>query len=87
MTMSDPESNKTKVESHKKKQREWIVSELRKKAPNEKGIGCFLCKWIVEDLDRGGPLTGWPIDFNGSAIFPRAGKLEHIRLEGFLLPT
>lgn len=85
--MEKPESNKATIEEHKKKQREWIISELKRKVPNQDGVGCFLCKWIVEDLARGGPLTGWPFDSNGGAIFPRAGKIDHIRLEGFLIPT
>jgi hypothetical protein len=85
--MENSESKKDMIEGHKKKQREWITSELKKKAPDKDGVGCFLCKWIVEDLARGGPLTGWPFDSNGGAIFPRSGKIDHIRLEGFLIPT
>jgi len=40
---------------------------------------------IVEDFDLHGELTGHPKDSNGQAVFPRAGKIEHIRLENPVL--
>lgn len=61
-----------------------MVDAFRKKIPNAQGVGCFLCKWIVEDFDLHGKLTDYPKDFNGNGIFPYKGKVEHIRLE---LPT
>jgi hypothetical protein len=42
---------------------------------------CWLCKWIREDLDTNGKLTGYPFDYNGGATFPVDGKLKHLRLE------
>jgi hypothetical protein len=42
---------------------------------------CFLCSWIRQDLDLNEQLTGWPLDWNRSAIFPIDGKLVHILLE------
>lgn len=47
--------------------------------------GCFLCRWILEDLERHGKLTDvWPEkNHDGSVLFPAKGKLNHIWLEGF----
>jgi hypothetical protein len=87
MSLNEGEKKQSPRDEKVKKQREWIVSELKKKIPDAHGVGCFLCKWIVEDLARGGPLTGYPFDANGAPIFPRGGKIEHIKHEGFLLPT
>jgi hypothetical protein len=87
--MSSSEEKKqaeTQDERHKK-QRELIISEVRKRAPDAKGIGCFLCKLIHEDLERNPKLTGYPNDTNGASIFPRAGKIEHLKLEGIYLPA
>lgn len=42
---------------------------------------CFLCSWIRQDLDQNEQLTGWPLDWNRSAIFPVEGKLMHLLLE------
>jgi hypothetical protein len=59
-----------------------VIQELKKRSPK-----CFLCKWIVENLEQSGKLTGYPVDHSGAPVFPRAGMIAHIRLEGFLLPT
>ena len=42
---------------------------------------CFLCKWILKDLDDHGKLTGWPYDYNDKADFPVESKLAHLGLE------
>jgi hypothetical protein len=42
---------------------------------------CFLCSWIRQDLDQNEQFTGWPLDWNRSAIFPVEGKLVHLLLE------
>lgn len=42
---------------------------------------CFLCRYIVEDLQQNGKLTGHPKDWAGSGLFPVEGKLVHILLE------
>lgn len=39
------------------------------------------CKWILEDLEQHGRLTGWPLDAFGKADFPVSAKLRHIALE------
>lgn len=74
------------LDEKKKRQREWVISELRKKIPQGDGPGCFVCKLIVEDLDLHGKLTGYPLDAMGSPTFLRSGKIDHLRLEGFLIP-
>lgn len=43
---------------------------------------CFLCAWTLKDLEKNGKLTNWPLDYNGSPIFPRTGKESHLKLEG-----
>ena len=47
---------------------------------------CFLCAWILKDLEKNGKLTNYPLDYNGSSIFPRTGKESHLKLEGLEVP-
>lgn len=54
-----------------------IVAELRKRAAS-----CWLCAWALADLEDDGKLTGWWKDVEGKPMFPRAGELNHLRLEG-----
>lgn len=42
---------------------------------------CFLCRFIVEDLEKNGKLTGYPKDWAGGGTFPIEGKLIHVLLE------
>lgn len=44
--------------------------------------GCFLCGWILRDLNDHGKLTGWPYDYNDKSNFPVESKLAHLGLEG-----
>jgi len=69
------------IEEGRRRRRERIIQQLEQRAES-----CFLCKWILEDIRANGALTGYPLDANGQAVFPRAGKVEHIRLEGFAIP-
>jgi hypothetical protein len=87
MISSDEKKLTETQDARRKKQRDWILSEVRKRIPDAKGVGCFLCKLIYEDLERNPKLTGYPNDANGASIFPRAGKIEHLKLEGLYLPT
>lgn len=49
---------------------------------NEDAPGCAPnCKWILEDLELHGKLTGWPLDSMSSPVFPIAGKILHIAAE------
>jgi len=47
----------------------------------DRSEACFLCKWIAQDLDQNEKITGWPLDWNKSPVFPIEGKLIHILLE------
>ena len=42
---------------------------------------CFMCRWIVEDFEKNGKLTGHPNDFMDAGTFPRSGKESHAKLE------
>lgn len=61
---------------------EKLLETLKKKSPGKGGRGCFQCKLILEDLKKNGKLTGYPFDFNGAPVFPKEGKLAHLRVEG-----
>jgi hypothetical protein len=63
-----------------------LKEKLRLRVPNSADVGCFLCKWILEDLEKNGTLTkGYPeICADGKPLFPIEGKVEHLVLEGFL---
>jgi hypothetical protein len=87
MNSSDEKKRAEIQDARRTKQRDWILSEIRKRIPDAKGVGCVLCKLIYEDLEQNPKLTGYPNDANGAPIFPRAGKIEHLKLEGLYLPT
>ena len=53
-----------------------LRAELSRLAPK-----CFLCKWILKDLDDHGKLTGWPYDYNDKPDFPVESKLLHLQVE------
>ena len=40
-----------------------------------------MCRWIVEDFETNGKLTGYPNDFMDAGNFPRSGKEVHAKLE------
>ena len=47
---------------------------------------CFLCRWIAQDLEKHGQLTSWSPgdgDLSFGNIFPKSGKILHIKLERF----
>jgi hypothetical protein len=57
------------------------VSKL-KGALIDKAPGCFLCKWILEDLHLRGELTDHPKNANlEKPLFPEAAKVAHLKLE------
>jgi hypothetical protein len=49
----------------------------------EKGeqVGCFLCRFILEDMQANGKLTAYPKDAEGKGAFPVEAKVRHITLE------
>lgn len=81
MRSQDVAKSQTPQDQKRERDRRQIIETLRRRAPSEAGVGCFLCKLIVEDFDLHGTLTGHPKDSNGHGIFPQVGKAEHIRLE------
>lgn len=46
---------------------------------------CFVCGMILRDFKENGKLTDGPRDWAGSGVWPAAGKLKHLALEGFSL--
>lgn len=66
------------------KQVEEIKELLRKRVPkDEDSPGCFLCKWILLDLEaHGGKLKGWDLDLFGKPVFSKGGEIAHLKLEG-----
>lgn len=64
---------------------EELMRRLKPRIPDQNGVGCFLCKWIHEDLEKNGKLTDAhpPKNIDGSTLFPADGKKKHLVLEGF----
>jgi hypothetical protein len=62
-----------------------LKAALRARSEKLPETGCFMCRWILEDLERHGRLTDeWPTkNHDGSPLFPASGKLIHLKLEGF----
>lgn len=61
---------------------EKLKAALTGKAPT-----CFLCKWILEDLEKNGCLTDYPPNENlmEKPLFPAAAKVAHLKLEKITL--
>lgn len=79
--MKSQDDAKSPQDLKKERDRRLIIDSLRVRIPDQAGVGCFLCRLIVEDFDLNGTLTNHPKDSNGQGIFPYQGKAEHIRLE------
>lgn len=62
-----------------KEQIDHMKPLLKKRIPVGEGPGCFLCKWIYEDLEKNERLTGYP---NGD--FPETGKYKHLKVEDMI---
>ncbi len=59
-----------------------LKDELWIRVPDESGIGCILCQWILQDLEaHGGKLKGWLPDIFEKSIFQKVGELDHLELE------
>ena len=67
----------------KVEQSQILKAFLRGRIPvDENSPGCApCCKWILEDLELNGRLTGWPYDSMNSPQFPIAGKVLHLASE------
>ena len=60
-----------------------VKEQLRKRVPQGEDLpGCFLCKWILLDLEMHGKLMGWNLDMFNKPIFPREGEFAHLKIEG-----
>ena len=60
-----------------------LTAALALRAP-----GCFLCKYILEDLRRNGEFTDYPKNANlEKPLFPAAAKVWHLKLEGIPLDS
>lgn len=66
-------------------ERQQILHKVSTRVPQGDGPGCFLCKWIFEDLTKNGKLTDEPKEHSGAGMFPILSKTRHLELEGFLL--
>lgn len=53
---------------------------LKARIPVDDGPGCFVCKWIYEDLEKNQKLTDYP---KGQSL-GEAGKYQHLKLEGMI---
>lgn len=51
---------------------------LVRKESNEKG--CFLCRFILEDIEKNKKLTGYPLESDGKGQFPVEAKIRHIEI-------
>lgn len=66
-----------------KEQTDYVLPLLKGRIPVDDGPGCFLCKWIHEDLEKNGSLTDYPKGSQGGQ-FPASGKYRHLQLEGMV---
>lgn len=57
-----------------------VMPLLKARIPVDEGPGCFLCKWIFEDLELNKNLTDYPKGSQGGQ-FPAGGKYRHLQLE------
>lgn len=63
--------------------------ELLQRSLNAAGEGCFLCRWVLEDLDAHGKLTDGNDQHSeaGKGMFPKKAKLAHLKLEKIDVPA
>lgn len=61
-----------------------LKKALANRIPDRMDVGCFVCRWILEDLEKNGVPTDYPRDAMGAGIFPWQGKMRHLELEGLV---
>lgn len=81
MSSTEEKHLRFRTDQQRENERRRIIGLLKRNAPNDRSVGCFLCGWITEDFEKNGMLTDWPFDLNGKSQFPVHGKIAHIRLE------
>jgi hypothetical protein len=66
-----------------------VQIEAVKSALASRSDACFLCKWILKDLDMNGKLTDWPPNANlvEKPLFPAKAKEAHLKLERISLDS
>lgn len=64
-----------------------VKEKLKGRIVDLNGIGCFVCSWILRDLEKNDRLTSTERDLNGQIGFPKESKLRHIILEGIYEPS
>lgn len=62
----------------------FLKSCLASRVPDAQDVGCILCKFILDDLEKNGRLTNKHPEpcFDGTPVFPVTGKLKHLQIEG-----
>lgn len=50
-----------------------------RKVLQERAKVCYLCKWILEDLEKNGKATAYPLDWERNGLFPVDGKRYHLQ--------
>lgn len=65
-----------------------LKDALLGRVPNADGVGCVLCKMILQDVARNSRLTGAIFDFHEKPEFSPEGMVKHLLLErlGHLAP-
>lgn len=60
-----------------------VTSELMKRL-KEEGKTCFLARWIHEDLEKNGKLTGYPGQGDIGLKFGPDGKMKYMKRLGII---
>ena len=58
--------------------KERLIAFLKKEAPK-----CFILRYILEDLEETGEVTGKPFDGSGASLCPVKAKRRHLVLHGY----
>lgn len=78
--MKPGESDKKVDHTLVKDQIDYVMPLLKARIPMADGPGCFLCKWIYEDLEKNQKLTDYPKGHS----FGEPGKYRHLQIEGMI---
>lgn len=74
------EESKSEKKDLTQEQIDCVKPLLKARIPVDDGPGCFLCKWIYEDLEKHLKLTDYPKGHS----FGEPGKYRHLQLEGMI---
>lgn len=73
-------AEETKPDGLTPEQIAYVKPLLKARIPVDDGPGCWLCKWIFEDLEKNQTLTDHPKGHS----FGVPGKYRHLQLEGMI---